>query len=385
MKKPPCPVCRSTRYRKDASGAYVCQYGHQLTGYQEEVADEEAVFAAGAYGHRTRRERGGAKERKRRGQPRKLRFPGSMTVMHYRRGEAAGCACLLSSSLPLATSAFETPPSIIFEAFQGTLKIMVKAMIERMGLPEELEFAVLDLWLIFVTASPVTFDDRNPESVEWMPTSSQVSAWTTDDDSDALDTDVTRGNEDDDDEDDDDEDEGSDDFGAGADAEEGERGRRTRARSRSQSQSRARSQSRAQSQARARSASVASSAARERAKERIRERRLLARAPLHHPRPWLAIVLCYLGCVLLRLPVMMADIQRWAASGRIPYYHRVGDDPAEELRSTFNVLQSGLENKVTPDSSPCLPQFHLMGCSFSNPPATDYFRNTRSSRGARDS
>lgn len=30
IKLPPCPICRTRKFRKNATGNYVCKYGHQL-------------------------------------------------------------------------------------------------------------------------------------------------------------------------------------------------------------------------------------------------------------------------------------------------------------------------------------------------------------------
>ncbi|KAJ3085313.1 Pol I core factor CF [Quaeritorhiza haematococci] len=44
-RKPPCPVCKTTKYRKIGS-VYVCKFGHQLQDYQEEEADEDHVTSS---------------------------------------------------------------------------------------------------------------------------------------------------------------------------------------------------------------------------------------------------------------------------------------------------------------------------------------------------
>lgn len=40
LKDKPCETCGTTKYRRSASGQYVCKYGHLLSGWQEETHDE---------------------------------------------------------------------------------------------------------------------------------------------------------------------------------------------------------------------------------------------------------------------------------------------------------------------------------------------------------
>lgn len=61
--------------------------------------------------------------------------------------------------------------------------------------------------------------------------------------------------------------------------------------------------------------------------------------------PWYSLVLCYLGCVMLRLPVFIRDLQRWATSGAMPFFFTAADLP-EELTSRFDLFRSGIERKV---------------------------------------
>ncbi|KAJ3033725.1 Pol I core factor CF [Rhizophlyctis rosea] len=63
-KKPPCPICRTKSYKKDASGFYVCKFGHQLTGWHEEADDEEALLSMNSRTIKRRKGRKGKKKRK---------------------------------------------------------------------------------------------------------------------------------------------------------------------------------------------------------------------------------------------------------------------------------------------------------------------------------
>ena len=65
-----------------------------------------------------------------------------------------------------------------------------------------------------------------------------------------------------------------------------------------------------------------------------------------HPTLLETLALCYLGILLLRLPISPADIQSWAASGSLLYNHAIADIPeAMRLPLEATYLQS-LETQV---------------------------------------
>jgi hypothetical protein len=43
------------------------------------------------------------------------------------------------------------------------------------------------------------------------------------------------------------------------------------------------------------------------------------------------LIFCYLGCVWLRWPIMLADLQRWAIVGKLPYISLTKNLPTEIL------------------------------------------------------
>ncbi|KAI1316919.1 Pol I core factor CF [Mortierella claussenii] len=45
-KKPPCRICRSRKWRKNSLGFYVCEFGHQMEGFQEEEGEFDANMGA---------------------------------------------------------------------------------------------------------------------------------------------------------------------------------------------------------------------------------------------------------------------------------------------------------------------------------------------------
>ncbi|TPX58578.1 hypothetical protein PhCBS80983_g03055 [Powellomyces hirtus] len=179
---------------------------------------------------------------------------------------------------------------VLCEAFQCSLQLQVRSLIGSQGLPEELEYAVLDLWCAYVTAIDVDFDDRKRKRLNWNMSSRQSSAAPS----------------------------SGDDSGVGSDV---ETGRRKRHRSRS------------------RTPSVFGDVSSDGENKELPVMRNIY--------PWYSLVFCYLGCTLLRLPVYMRDIQRWAAAGHITYYTTAADLP-DELISRFNLHRSAIERKTIP-------------------------------------
>ncbi|KAJ3035021.1 Pol I core factor CF [Rhizophlyctis rosea] len=220
MKKPPCPICRSKKWRKDASGFYVCQYGHQLKGYQEELGDDEALAAMNS--------RVLKRKRKKRRKDRK----------DHKR------AVFETSSSP--------PLTVAFEICQCILKAQVEWLISQKKFPKELETAVLHLWLLYLETRTMSFDDREKpviEEIEWQQ-SSQAS---------------------------------------GTSGDESER-------------------SSGSGLSRSSTGTAASSTAARKEYER------------HPAGRSFTLVFCYLGCIMLRLPVVVADLHRWAATGEMIYF-----------------------------------------------------------------
>lgn len=163
--------------------------------------------------------------------------------------------------------------------------------------------AVLDLWCLYVTELEIDFEDRKKDRANWRSSSPSAQASSAE------------------------ESETQSDYDSDASS---RRGRRSRSRSKSRSRSRSHS----------RTPSVF-----EDREERI-EFGTITRTVL----PWYSLVLCYLGCLLLRLPVFIRDLQKWANSGAIPYFFTAPDLP-EELVSRFDLYRSGIERKNIPNTS----------------------------------
>ncbi|KAG2175518.1 hypothetical protein INT43_001165 [Umbelopsis isabellina] len=121
-KLPPCPVCKTKKYRKNATGNYVCKYGHQLANYHEEAAEEGNV---GGNMRAISKNKGGPKMVK---EKRRLYGPRA-TFLYY-------------------------------QMFQQCLRKMVQVLIKKFAAPPDLENAVRQIWLLYVAHSEIHFDYR---------------------------------------------------------------------------------------------------------------------------------------------------------------------------------------------------------------------------------
>ncbi|KAG0368641.1 hypothetical protein BC939DRAFT_453224 [Gamsiella multidivaricata] len=113
-KKPPCRICRSRKWRKNSLGFYVCEFGHQLEGHQE----EEGEFDAGG---------GNTFERKTRRPKRKRKERGHQQLS----GADADYVCL--------------------QAIQLVLRKQLHTLIHDLGFPPELEHVAHEYWLLYMS------------------------------------------------------------------------------------------------------------------------------------------------------------------------------------------------------------------------------------------
>lgn len=67
----------------------------------------------------------------------------------------------------------------------------------------------------------------------------------------------------------------------------------------------------------------------------------------HNPLPYHSIVFLYLACRLLNIPILLEDIRDSAMKGKLPYFATLKAIP-RELRNRFSVFHSGIENKNIP-------------------------------------
>ncbi len=58
------------------------------------------------------------------------------------------------------------------------------------------------------------------------------------------------------------------------------------------------------------------------------------------------LALCYIGTLLLREPVLVADLHRWASDGELPYYHASNNVPLSMRERLLAVYQELLEPKL---------------------------------------
>ncbi|ORX54400.1 hypothetical protein DM01DRAFT_1321694 [Hesseltinella vesiculosa] len=105
----PCPVCNTVRYRRTDESGYVCRNGHQMVGVRREEGDDDE-------GH-SRFQQG----------VKKLKFE---KVSKRFFGNAARDA--------------------YFRFFQHVLQFMCRSFIQDLGFPQEFEYIVRELWLVYV-------------------------------------------------------------------------------------------------------------------------------------------------------------------------------------------------------------------------------------------
>ncbi|RUS23232.1 hypothetical protein BC937DRAFT_90351 [Endogone sp. FLAS-F59071] len=282
-----CPKCGTKRWKKNNLGFYICKYGHQLENYQEEQGEAELTWA-------------GTTRRK--------------TLKRKRENE--------SKEYFGAKAQF-----LLFQAFQHILRQQIYVLINELGLPAKLEEVVQELWLLYVSSTNLTC---NEEMVDTNTTPSQSQSQSnpvdevdlefgdlefgdlqknSDDPHVTFNLATSNNNTDD----------GNAayvDETSGADSEPGkvdslgfQTGRRTIRRSQGST------------------------------KADPRRKCLLQ----------FTIVICYLGCVWCRVPVLLADLHRLAAKGTLPYSSAYMNFP-DEMREHFYIdsLRS-LDTKALPE------------------------------------
>ncbi|KAI9143243.1 hypothetical protein BKA69DRAFT_1173806 [Paraphysoderma sedebokerense] len=156
MKSHPCPICESTRYRKSKQGFYVCEFGHILEGYVEEEQDLDNVASMiKASGRRST-----ATSKKSTSSSKKKELPVDSEEDEYwvegDRDEAY--AGIGKRKIGGSQARFYE-----FEAFQYILRQQVHALINTVGLLDELDHIVHDLWLLYADsfnlADPTTYKE----------------------------------------------------------------------------------------------------------------------------------------------------------------------------------------------------------------------------------
>ncbi|KAI8919702.1 hypothetical protein BC831DRAFT_480378 [Entophlyctis helioformis] len=132
----PCSRCGSKKWRRDPSGQYACEQGHQYT--VEEEQDEEGGYVAG--------------------QRRSIR---------KKKPRAKAPA-----SKPSSTKSSK-PQSLLYESLQYGLHLQALSLANDHGCPPEIVDIVRDLWVIWASGDPsVTFTDRKAFNRTWMSAAS---------------------------------------------------------------------------------------------------------------------------------------------------------------------------------------------------------------------
>ncbi|KAL1920644.1 uncharacterized protein VTP21DRAFT_1021 [Calcarisporiella thermophila] len=136
-----CPICKSKKWRKDAIGYYVCEFGHPLENYEIAVSE----FNENTYG--------GSVRRKKRLKKKPL-YKASRSYLFGKEAETLMMQCL-----------------------QIILQNQLKHLIKKYHLPPSLERIVYELWLQYVdirkkctydseTSSSSTGEDDTPSTIK---------------------------------------------------------------------------------------------------------------------------------------------------------------------------------------------------------------------------
>ncbi|OAQ33042.1 hypothetical protein K457DRAFT_248761 [Linnemannia elongata AG-77] len=111
-KKPVCPTCRSTKWRKNSLGQYVCEGGHVLEGHQE----EEGEFAEGHAGYERRLKKPKKKKKEK--------------VAVYHGVEAT---------------------TLVLRCTQYILQLQAQALVRDLGFPRDITGVIQEYWNVYVS------------------------------------------------------------------------------------------------------------------------------------------------------------------------------------------------------------------------------------------
>ncbi|ORZ12670.1 hypothetical protein BCR42DRAFT_419736 [Absidia repens] len=121
FKNHPCPICGTIKYKRSSDSGFVCKYGHQMVGYREEAADEDAMMGVRS----TTRKKTLASDN----------FTGR----------------LYGAELEDALK----------RLFQYCLQIMSRSFVQELGFPVEFEYVVRELWILYLNDSKMTLNNAH--------------------------------------------------------------------------------------------------------------------------------------------------------------------------------------------------------------------------------
>ncbi|GAA5993928.1 hypothetical protein JCM11641_005397 [Rhodosporidiobolus odoratus] len=128
-----CPVCRSKRWHKDSlSGSVVCEEGHLLSGYVQETTETQEGPSQTAQTTRRLRKNKGRKQR-----------PPSNDYFHGDRSQF-----------------------LVYQAMQLIFREQLRIVIDELGWPAEIEAVARDLWAMLVASSKLSAAPRDFEQGE---------------------------------------------------------------------------------------------------------------------------------------------------------------------------------------------------------------------------
>ncbi|KAI8393536.1 uncharacterized protein BYT42DRAFT_601188 [Radiomyces spectabilis] len=116
-----CPQCGTKRFRKSAEGHYICKYGHQLLGWQEETADETVPPTS------------------------RLKRKKHKKVIEKNNRKLYGAELR----------------TLTYRIFQYGLRMMARTFVRDIGLPAEFEYVTRELWILYVQDANIVLADQH--------------------------------------------------------------------------------------------------------------------------------------------------------------------------------------------------------------------------------
>ncbi|KAI8049004.1 hypothetical protein BDF22DRAFT_700671 [Syncephalis plumigaleata] len=291
-RRPPCNVCGSRKYRKNALGFYFCEQGHQLENYVPEEANPLDLHFV-----------------------RNIRLKRDSILKNERRARKG-----MSNVLYGQEAKF-----LFYQCLQHTLQLQCRALVETCGLPAALETVVRELWVLYLSFCNIVLPADLSASDEMGASQSTQTAMSNEEDKP-----TTAEWEDDD----------MDDHLRAMGFEEGEQSTTQYSDDMALSNTSGDEES-GTNKSRMR-ATTMTMTLEDQLSQRRREATAMGKeyAAMHidhlmQPRLQHSIAICYLACLQLRCPVILADLHRWVYEGKLPYLNAYARLP-ESYRCRIN-------------------------------------------------
>ncbi|CAO3644287.1 unnamed protein product [Cunninghamella blakesleeana] len=250
FKNHPCPICGTVKYKSTSETHYVCKNGHQMAGYVRQEGDLDTFF----------------------GVRRVVRKSALTEVKQYIRGAELDDA--------------------LNRLFQYGLQVLSRSFIVDLGFPDEFEYILRELWLLYITNKDVQLVNAHNTTVKQPKSNDQANM---DDDVNDI---LYESDTDSDDSDDSDGNENGNEYDNNGDDKINDN----------------------------------SNSNNNKIDRDIDVDELKVLSPWPRLRFKHLLVFCYLACLYLGWPVTVSDIHRWCATFRLPYLSILESMPADMVK-----------------------------------------------------